>query len=191
MTVFLLKQGNSLFFPSLYNKEILKVNDLQDDFGHFMKWASAKLKFDLKQQDAMLWFSVLASILSQWKRKVKGHDMKIIDDVSVGPSLNMTVKSVYNILLRSVKTCPTSQKSIKTLLNNHSINWPEVYMIPHKVTFETSLRVFQYKLLNNIIYLKKRIAMFDPAVNPLCSLCSQAPEDAVHLFFQCQKTQKL
>ena len=44
---FLLKQGNSLFYPSLYNKGILKVNDLLDDFGHFMKWASAKLKFDL------------------------------------------------------------------------------------------------------------------------------------------------
>ena len=51
---FLLKQGNSLFYPSLYNKGILKVSDLLDDFGHFMKWALAKLKFDLKEQDAML-----------------------------------------------------------------------------------------------------------------------------------------
>ena len=64
-------------------------------------------------------------------------------------------------------------------------------MIPHKVTIETSLRVFQYKLLNNIIYLNKRISKFDPAVNPLCSLCSQAPEDGVHLFCHCQKTQQL
>ena len=64
-------------------------------------------------------------------------------------------------------------------------------MIPHKVTIETSLRVFQYKLLNNIIYLNKRIAKFDPAVNLLRSLCSQAPEDVVHLFSHCQKTQQL
>ena len=145
--IFLLKQSNSLFYPSLYNK------------------ASAKLKFDLKEQDAMLWLSILEFILSQWKRKVKSHDLKIGDDVSAGPSLNMTVKSGYNILLRSVKTCPTSQKSFETFLNNHSINWPEVYMIPQKVTMETSLRVFQYKLLNNIIYLSKRISKFDQAVN--------------------------
>ena len=52
-------------------------------------------------------------------------------------------------------------------------------MIPQKVTVETSLRVFQYKLLNNKIYSSKRISKFDPAVNPLCSLCSQAPEDVV------------
>ena len=149
-----------------------------------------KFKFDLKEQDAILWLGVLQFTPSQWKRKVKSHVMKLIDDVSAGPSLNMTIKSVYNILLRSVKTCPTSQKSIETLLNNYSIKWPEVYMIPHKVTIETSLRVFQYKLLKNIIYLNKRIAKFDSVVNPLCSLCSQAPEDIAHLFCHCQKTQQ-
>ena len=133
------------------------MNDLLDDFGHFMKWASAKLKFDLKGQDTMLWLSVLESIPSQWKRKVKSHDMKIVDDVSAGPTLNMTIKSAYNILLRSVKTCPTSQKSIETLLSNHSINWREVYMIPQKVTIETSHRVFQYEqLLNNHTLFKQK-----------------------------------
>ena len=101
---------------------------------------------------------------------------KIVDDVSAGPSLNMTVKSANNILFRSVKTCPTSQKSTEALLNNHSINWPELYMIPQKVTIETSFRVFQYELLYNIVYLNKRASKFDRAVNPLCSLCSQAPE---------------
>ena len=117
----------------------------------------------------MLWLSILKSIPSQWKRKVKSNDMKIVDDVPVGHSLNMTViKSAYNILLRSVKTCPTSQKSIETLLINHSINWPEVYTIPQKVTIEISLRVFQYKLLKTLIYLNKRISKFDPAVNTLC-----------------------
>ena len=64
-------------------------------------------------------------------------------------------------------------------------------MIPQKVTIKTSLRVFQYKLLNNTIYLNKRISKFDPAVDSLCSVCSQAPEDIVHLFCHCQKAQQL
>ena len=64
-----------------------------------LKWASAKFKFDLKEQDVMLWLRVLESIPLQWKRKVKSHDMKLADDVSAGPSLNMAVKSAYNILL--------------------------------------------------------------------------------------------
>ena len=64
-------------------------------------------------------------------------------------------------------------------------------MIPQKVTIEISLRVFQYNLPNNILYLNKKIFKFDPAVDPPCSLCSQAPEDVVHLFCHCQKTQQL
>ena len=146
-----------------------------------MKWASAKFKFDLKESDAMLWLNGLESIPSQRKRKVKSHDMKISDDVSADPSLNMTAKSAYNV----IKTCPTSRKSIEILFNNNSINWKEVYLIPQKVTIETSLGVLQYKFLNNIIYFNKRISKFDPAVNPLCSLCSQ---DVVHLFCHYQKT---
>ena len=55
-------------------------------------------------------------------------------------------------------------------------------MIPHKVTIETSLRVFQYKLLNSIVDSNKRIAKFDQACNPLCSLCNQASEDVVYIY---------
>ena len=59
-------------------------------FGNFMKWVSAKLKFDLILRKTTLFYDVA------FLRKVKSHDMKIVDDVSAGPSLNMTVKSVYN-----------------------------------------------------------------------------------------------
>ena len=108
-----------------------------------MKWASAKLKLDLKEQDDMLWLSILESIPSKCKRKLKSHNMKIIDDVSAGHSLNMTVKSAHNILLRSVKTCPTSHKSIEILLNNHSINWPEVSLVenPAKILAGSYYRI--------------------------------------------------
>ena len=153
-----------------------------------MKWASVKLKFDPQEQDTLLWLSVLESAPLLRKEKVKSHNTKITDDVYVGPSLNVTVKYSYNILFRSVKTRPTSQKSIEILLNNHSINWPEVYMIAQKATMETSLRVFRYELLNNIIYLTKNIQV-DPAVKPLCFLCNQAPEDVLHLFCHYQKDQ--
>ena len=102
-----------------------------DYSGHFMKWTSAKLKFDLQEQDTMLWLSIVVSIPLPWKKKVKSHSMKVTDDLSASPSLNMTAKSACNFLLWSVKTCPTSQKSIKILLN-HSINWVDVYMIPKK-----------------------------------------------------------
>ena len=62
-----------------------------------MKCVSAKLKFDLILIKTMLFYSVA------FLKKVKSHDMKIIDDVSAGPSIKMTVKSAYNTFTYTVK----------------------------------------------------------------------------------------
>ena len=48
-------------------------------------------------------------------------------------------------------------------------------MIPQKVTIDTTLRIFWFKILNNIFYLSKKISKFDLDVSPPCSLCNQHP----------------
>ena len=103
----------------------------------------------------------------------------------------MKVKEVYAKLLRPLVQKPTSQKTIETLLGNDDINWQEVYMIPRKVSISSSIRIFQYKILNNILYLNRKIFKFDQRVSHLCSLCLKEPEDILHLFCQCDKTQLL
>ena len=45
--------------------------------------------------------------------------------------------------------------------------------------------------MNNILYLNKKISKFDLNVSPMCSLCNQHPEDILHLFCNCAKTQDL
>ena len=64
-------------------------------------------------------------------------------------------------------------------------------MIPRKVSISSSIRIFQYKILNNILYLNGKISKFDQVVCHLCSLCLNEPEDILHLFCQCDKTQVL
>ena len=61
-------------------------------------------------------------------------------------------------------------------------------MISQKVTIDTTLRIFQFKILNNILYLNKKVSKFDLNVSPLCSLCNQHPEDVPHLICNCAKT---
>ena len=64
-------------------------------------------------------------------------------------------------------------------------------MIPQKVTIDSALRIFQYKILTNTLYLNKRISKFNTAVSPPCSLCSLELEDVLHLFCHFPKTQNL
>ena len=73
----------------------------------------------------------------------------------------MKVKEVHAKLRRPLLQKPTSQKTIEKLLDNDDINWQEVYMIPRKVSISSSIRIFQYKILNNILCSNRKISKFD------------------------------
>ena len=64
-------------------------------------------------------------------------------------------------------------------------------MIPQKVTIESSLRIFHYNILNNILFLSNRLFNFGQAQSPLCSLCKRENETTKHLFSQCFITGRL
>ena len=64
-------------------------------------------------------------------------------------------------------------------------------MLPRIATIESSLRSFQYKLLNNILYLNERLFKFNVVKSPLCSLCSLVNETVVHLFCECKETVRI
>ena len=64
-------------------------------------------------------------------------------------------------------------------------------MLPWLTTIESSLHSFQYKILNNILYLNDRLYKFKALPSPLCSLCKLENESLIHLFCQCIETRKL
>ena len=64
--------------------------------------------------------------------------------------------------------------------------WRNIYTLTAKVTVCTSLRIFQYKILNNILYLNARLFKMHMADSRLCSLCNSAEESVLHLFLKCR-----
>ena len=168
------------------------IDDLIDNEGNLMDWVSAKLKSELADQDMIRWLSIVQAIPSKWKKQIINYGKRINEKTLVDIVIpNMKVKEVYAKLLRPLVQKPTSSKTIEKLLANDDINWKEVYMIPRKVSISSSIRIFQYKILNNILYLKRKISKFDQGVSHLCSLYLKEPKDILHLFCQCDKTQLL
>ena len=94
---------------------------------------------------------------------------------------DMSVKAAYNSLVKSLKKPPTSKKTLEKSLDISNIDWPTIYMISKKVTIESSLRIFQYKILNNILFLNNRLFKFGQVQFPLCSLCKRENETTKHL----------
>ena len=64
-------------------------------------------------------------------------------------------------------------------------------MLPGKSTTDSRTRVFQYRLLNNVLYFNDQLFKMKLVVTPLCSLCNKFTESAIHFLSECRSTQTL
>ena len=86
---------------------------------------------------------------------------------------------------------PTTQKSLERMLGLENVDWSRIYLLPRATTIESSLRSFQYKILNNTLYLNERLFKLKAVESPQCSLCKQFKESVLHLFCTCSVTRSL
>ena len=56
---------------------------------------------------------------------------------------------------------------------------------------DTNLRIFQYKILNNVLYLNEKLFRFKKLSCPLCCFCQSENKTPIHLFHGCIKTDSL
>ena len=48
------------------------------------------------------------------------------------------------------------------------------------------MRIFQYKILNNVLYLNKLLYKMKIVKSPLCHFCREQNETPIHLFCNCK-----
>ena len=58
-------------------------------------------------------------------------------------------------------------------------------MLPRLVTYNTYMRPFQYKILNNVLFLNKKLHTFGIRPSPLCSFCNLYDETSLYIFYDC------
>ena len=56
---------------------------------------------------------------------------------------------------------------------------------------DSKIRSFQYKILNDVLYLNKKLFLFGKASSPLCSFSNLDDETILHLFYECNFTKEL
>ena len=94
-------------------------------------------------------------------------------------------KELYKlqIILRCKK--PTSQSYFENCFKTDDFDWKKIYVIPRIATIDTKQRAFQYKILNNILYLNKMLFHFGITKNSMCSFCKTQEETIMHSFYDC------
>ena len=63
-----------------------------------------------------------------------------------------------------------------------------IYMVSRKTVISTSIRMFQYRLLNNILYFNKCIYKIKLVESPHCSQCRTVDKTSFHFFSACPVT---
>ena len=69
------------------------------------------------------------------------------------------------------------------MFENTILDWSKIYQSPLLATIDTAVRSFQYKILNNVLFLNKKLYTFGIAGTALCSFYDTLEETPTHIFF--------
>ena len=95
------------------------------------------------------------------------------------------------MLISAVNHQPTSQKYFDNLFSNVELPWEEIYLNARKVTANSHLHSFNYKIINNVLYMNEKLFQFGKTQSPLCSFYHSEAETALHVFHKCSVTKTL
>ena len=106
----------------------------------------------------------------------------------------LDVREIQSKLLYATFSCktssnPTSMKKYNEMFNTETfeLDWERIFSLPFKITLNTKLREFQYKILHRICYTNILLFKFGLADSPLCYFCNKELETLEHFLFYCSK----
>ena len=192
---YILSEGKSLYHAFLHNTcGISKVGDLVSKDNIFLG-SEKVLNSKLTPSQYFLLMGVVSAIPNEWRSTIKGKSVHVDPHPFIENSFRVPIRgkmfdlsSVSSKILyrefRSRKEIPpTAQAKFKEEYPSLSIEWKEIYSLAFNVTLDTNLRVFQYKLLNRIIFTNKLVD------SPSCTFCKTNEESLEHLLFSCKITE--
>ena len=80
---------------------------------------------------------------------------------------------------------PTCQSCHEKNFDDYDFNWKLIYRTPRIATLETKIRILQYKLLNNVLYLDNKLFQFSIISQSKCFFGELYYETPQHIFYEC------
>ncbi len=69
--------------------------------------------------------------------------------------------------------------------------WKRIYIWPHTVTKNSTLKWFQYRINHNILATNEFLCKIKIINSPLCTLCKKYSETIKHIFWECEVTKRI
>ena len=158
---------------SVYNKKLIDagfitIRDIFDSNGNF-RGLSRPQHSHLSPTDHYLLFSLANAIPMEWRKQLRINAESLVPSnehcVNLdGFSLQLEEKKVnidkiqstllYKTLSSKITSKPTAIKKYNEKFNTETfqLNWERIFSLPFKITLDTKLREFQFKILHRICY---------------------------------------
>lgn len=194
--------NESVYFTHFSEHDINFVYQLFDKNGTVKKWDIIQAEYKLDKCFHFQWCQLIYALPESWKKSIKlsknSNNILLCNDHHITRKARMitvdklTAKEIYINLISMTNCKPSSQIYFDNLFQkNVSACWDQIYILPRKVTVYSYMRYFQYKIINNILFLNKKLHIFGISETPLCSFCDTSDETTCHIFFECCKSQSL
>ena len=141
------------------------------------------------------WAQLKHAIPPRWKKitfdynDINENDLcqnhHVVKRARILPLDKLSSKEIYSILISNNIRKPISNIYFEKLFENTTLDWNKVYLSPRLVNIDTTLRSFRYKILNNVLFLHKKLYTFGITNTALCSFCNTLEETPIHIFFDC------
>ena len=133
---------------------------------HLKSWDEISNDFNLGPTEFLECYGIIQSIPSNWKASIPTNK-EVYNSVSrdgetiIINNIAMEIKTIKTRhIYKHLISGKVKEPSSKTCLNENfdleeDFPWEKVYMLPYETTVESTTRVFQYKILNNILILTR------------------------------------
>jgi hypothetical protein len=180
---------------------ILYINDIVNDTGQFLSHTQLNEKYHINSNflNAM---QLRQSIASEWRAAFQNRKLSDIKAQERGALFYFksgkkhmlevsTCNNIYCFFVETKKrlpTCITKWQETYPKFNDadHRL-WENIFSLSFKITRETKLQSFQYKLIHRIISCRKRLFNIKIVDDPACLFCESKIDDLKHFMLSCPK----
>ena len=177
----ILIDGNSVFYKSWFDQNVIRVQDLLQEEGKFLSFKNFCYQFKFKTPFT-LYFGLINSISTSWRLVSENPPSPC--PASEEKEETISTKHVYNLLLKKFFVPPTAEAKIL----RHGFT-PEtvqkVYELPFQIKHDFKITMFQYKIIHNILATKMSLFRAKISDNDVCPQCLAEAHSLNHMFLRC------
>ena len=181
------KEGKMYFNKDLFLKRTYKLHHITDDEG-LLKSQNYFRCMGFSEEEIVVINEIYAHIPDEWRDELRNKGS--VDGLKIELFLKTIVpfesvcsKNLYRECIKKLAVIPVSFHNLQLLYNMSVKEIEQVFLRPRISTLVNKLREFQYKLINNIIYVNHHLYRFNFTSTDKCSYCGKKEETYKHIFF--------